>query len=314
MNTIDLGKTFGINGLLGKPFPAKKAGERTPSPSFEYIFRIDPLRKMLAWAGGNVSTSLFLSGPAGSGKTSLVEQVAARLGHGCTTLSCNARTEKADIVGYIGLEDGKTSFIEGPLVRAMRLGEWICFDEGDALPPSVTITLNRVLEGSPLAIPETGDVVLPHPDFRIAFTGNTRGRGDQTGQYRSRNVQDAAVLDRFLFLDVDYPTSHEELGILTGKCPELPEDIAKLLVSLAGETRNSHVSGELSAPISTRGLVRIGAILESGVFSNLDDPLWEGIAFGFADGLGPDESTGIKNLLEILRSPPSEQPVKDIPF
>ncbi len=305
--TVDLGAIFSLPELAGRNFPAKKAGDRTPCPSFEYIFRMDLLRKMLAWASGSITTSLFLSGPAGSGKTSLVEQVAARLGHGCTTLSCNARTEKADIVGYIGLEDGRTSFIEGPLVRAMREGEWIVFDEGDALPPSVTITLNRVLEGSPLAIPETGAVIHPHPDFRVAFTGNTRGRGDNTGQYRSRNVQDAAVLDRFLFVDVGYPTSEEETNLLKGKCPNLPEDIVDILVQLAGETRSAFESGNLSAPISTRGLVRIASILEAGIFAKMGgDVLWESIAFGFADGLGPDESEGVKQLLEALKLPASD--------
>lgn len=310
MTTIDLGAAFGITELAGKPFPAKKAGERTPAPVFEYIFRLDLLRKMLAWAEGLVTTSIYIAGPAGSGKTSLVEQVAARLGHGCTTLSCNSRTEKADIVGYIGLDDGKTSFIEGPLVRAMKLGEWITFDEGDALPPSVTITLNRVLEGAALAIPETGEVIHPHPDFRIAFTGNTRGRGDTSGQYRSRNVQDAAVLDRFLFVEVGYPESAEEMDILTRKCPKLPEDVAKILVALAGETRNAHEAGELSAAISTRGIVRIGSILDAGIFSKRQDPLWESIAFGFADGLSQDERLGVQKILETVKNPGS----KDIPF
>lgn len=311
MNSIDLGAAFGISELAGKPFPAKRAGERTPVPVFEYIFRVDILRKMLAWTEGLVATSIYISGPAGSGKTSLVEQVAARLGHGCTTLSCNSRTEKSDIVGYIGLADGRTAFIDGPLVRAMRLGEWIVFDEGDALPPSVTITLNRVLEGAPLSIPETGDVIHPHPDFRVAFTGNTRGRGDTTGQYRSRNVQDAAVLDRFLFVEVGYPESAEELDILTRKCPNLPEDVAKILVQLAGETRNAHEAGELSAPLSTRGIVRIASILDVGIFSKRQDPLWESVAFGFADGLSPDERLGVQKILETLVNPSSKQ---DIPF
>ncbi|PKY11825.1 cobalamin biosynthesis protein CobS [Acidithiobacillus marinus] len=307
MSTIDLGAAFGIKELSGKAFPAKKSGERTPSPVFDYVFRMDILRKMLAWAGGIVTTSIYISGPAGSGKTSLVEQVAARIGQACTTLSCNSRTEKADIVGYIGLQEGKTAFIEGPLVRAMRLGEWITFDEGDALPPSVTITLNRVLEGSPLVIPETGDVIQPHPDFRVAFTGNTHGRGDTTGQYRSRNVQDAAVLDRFLFVEVGYPESTEELNILTRKCPNVPEDIAAILVQFAVETRNAHEAGELSAALSTRGLCRIGTILDSGTFAKKEDPLWESISFGFADGLSPDERLGVQKILETIKQPQGVQ-------
>lgn len=307
MSTIDLGAAFGIKELTGKAFPAKKAGERTPAPVFEYIFRKDLLLKMLAWASGSLTTSVYISGPAGSGKTSLVEQLAARIGHGCTTLSCNSRTEKADIVGYIGLQEGKTAFIEGPLVRAMRLGEWITFDEGDALPPSVTITLNRVLEGAPLVIPETGDVIYPHPDFRVAFTGNTRGRGDTTGQYRSRNVQDAAVLDRFLFVEVGYPESVEELNIVMSKCPNLPEDVAAILVQLAVETRNAHEAGELSAAISTRGIVRIASILESGLFAKKADPFWESVSFGFADGLSTDERLGVQKILETLMNPQDVQ-------
>ncbi|MBU2792164.1 AAA domain-containing protein [Acidithiobacillus thiooxidans] len=308
--TVDIGTVFEIPALTGRLFAAKDGGESVPQKIPGYIFRVDLLRKTLLWMSGKVGRSIYFAGPAGSGKTSLGEQVAARLGWESITLSCNARTERADIVGYMGLKNGGTSFIDGPLTTAVREGRMIIFDEGDALPPSVTIVLNRVLEGAPLYIPETGETIQPHPDFRIAFTGNTRGRGDDTGSFRARQVQDAAILDRFLFVDVDYPTPDEEKEILTKKFGEsFPETIVDLLVRFGNETRAAHQAGELSAPLSTRGLVRIGEIIATGLFSQQpsdnvvkSDPLWAAIAFGFADGLGKEEAEGLKKVLDAVKA------------
>ena len=184
----------------------------------------------------------------------------------------------------------------------MKFGEIILFDEGDALPPSVTIVLNRVLEGSPLTIPETGETIQPHADFRIAFTGNTKGRGDATGNFRARQVQDAAVLDRFLFVEVDYPTQEEEEKILANRFPSMPEVTRKLMVRLAGETRQAHLAGDLSAPISTRGILRIMSILESGLFQKAKNPFLECLSFGFADGLSADEKDGIIKMYETIQA------------
>lgn len=89
---IDLG-VFGTE-FSGKTFPGKERNERTPAPIQGYAFRKELLRNALLWMAGAAGKSLYLAGPAGSGKTSLAEQVAARLGWACTTLSCNARTEK----------------------------------------------------------------------------------------------------------------------------------------------------------------------------------------------------------------------------
>ena len=299
--TIDLGVTFGIPALAGKQFPAKGLTDPgVPEIISNYVFRLPLLRKALIWMDGKAGRSIYLAGPSGSGKTSLAEQMAARLGWICTTLSCNVRTERADIVGYMGLENGSTRFIPGPLVRAMRNGEMIVFDEGDALPPSITITLNRVLEGSPLVIPETGEVIHPHKDFRIAFTGNTRGRGDETGTHRASNVQDAAVLDRFLFLEVGYPTQEEENDILVGKFgTALPDEIREILLKTAQESRAAFIGGELSAPISTRGLVRISELVKSGIFSATNEPLWEAVCFGFADGLSEGEKSGLRSIMKL---------------
>ena len=300
--TVDLGTTFGIPALAGKMFPGKVGAEGVPGKIQNYVFRPDLLRKGLLWMAGVAGRSMYLSGPAGSGKTSFAEQLAARLGWPCVTLSCNARTERADIVGYLGLENGATAFVDGPLVRALRNGQMIVFDEGDALPPSITIILNRVLEGSALVIPETGDTIQPHPDFRVAFTGNTRGRGDETGSFRARQVQDAAVLDRFLFTEVDYPSNEEEKAILSGKFgTDLPDEILDLLIRFGTETRSAYRAGELSAPLSTRGLVRIGEILRSRLFDSQPDPIWAAVSFGFADGLGKDEGDALCKLLNTVK-------------
>ena len=298
--TLDIGLTFGIPDAEGRMFPVKGHHDGVPTKMAEYVFRSDLVKKALFWLSGQGGRSIYLTGPAGSGKTSLPEQMAARLAWPCATLSCNGRVERADVVGYLGLKDGGTAFIDGPLTRAMRDGHIMILDEGDSLPPSVTLVLNRVLEGGPLLIPETGETVSPHSDFRVAFTGNTRGRGDTTGTYRARQVQDAAVLDRFLFVEVDYPTQEEELSILAKKYANLPKEIAEILVNLAKETRAAYQGGELGAPISTRGLVRIAATLISGIFAKAANPILEAINFAYGDGLGPEERDGVRKLLETV--------------
>ena len=141
-----------------------------------YVFRKDHLRDVLAFLGFPNGDGLYLTGPTGSGKTSLLEQVAARLHWGVHAVTGHGRLELNDLLGQYRLaEGGAMHWIDGPLTLAVRLGHVLLLNEIDAVDPAELIGLNEIVEGKPLTIPQTGAVIMPHPKFRLVATGNSRG-------------------------------------------------------------------------------------------------------------------------------------------
>jgi len=236
--------------------------EYVPRAKEHYVFSKDMMRDVLAWHKmGALGEGLFLTGPTGAGKSSVITQIAARLNIPLQQAVAHARLEIPELVGQMVVKDGSMEFQHGPLARAMKEGHWFLLDEMDLLDPSTAAGLNGVVEGSPLTIPENnGEVIHPHPNFRFIATGNTNGSGDRDGNYQGTTRQNMAFMDRFWVLHVDYPTEEQELKILSKAVPQLDSRICSHFIDIANMIRRSFVDeysdSAIEVPMSTRALIR----------------------------------------------------------
>ena len=266
-------QTFPIADTFGIPAPARLTVEgfadathpRIPVRK-DYVFRKEPLRDVLAFLGQPQGDGLYVTGPTGSCKTSLISQVCARLHWPVQAVTCHGRLELGDLIGQFTLVNGTMSFVHGPLALALRDGHVLILNEIDLMDPSELAGLNDCLEGQPLVIPQNGgEVIRPHPKFRLVATGNSAGGGDASGLYQGVLRQNLAFLDRFRLIEIGYPEPALEDSLLAQAVPAIPAPIREKMIRVAGEVRKLFVGGEnqagvLSLTLSTRGLVRWAAL------------------------------------------------------
>ncbi len=232
-----------------------------------YVFRKDHLRDVLAFLGAANGDGLYLTGPTGSGKTSLLEQVCARLHWGVHAVTGHGHLELNDLLGqYMLVDGGVMQWIDGPLTLAVRLGHVLLINEIDTVDPAELIGLNEIVEGKALTIPQTGSIIQPHPKFRLVATGNSAGAGDQSGLYQGVLRQNLAFLDRFRLMEVGYPDPEDEMKLLADVVPNMPETVRASMIKVANQIRKVFVGGQdgagmLSVTLSTRGLVRWASLV-----------------------------------------------------
>lgn len=256
--------TFGLKGAKVE-VPGFKPGhphmDFVPKVDDKYLHRREIFRDLLAWWKFGGTTPLYVVGPMGAGKTSGLFQVAAKLNVPVQYLVCHSRMETPELIGRHVLVDGDMVFVDGPLVTAMRHGHMLILDEIDLLDPSTAAGLNGLREGLPITIPETGEVVHAHPNFRWAATANTNGGGDETGLYQGTNRLNGAFLDGFWGLQVGYPDKEHERAIVQSAVPELEVPYIDRMISVANDVRKvfmgeSDKDEAIELTMSTRTLVR----------------------------------------------------------
>lgn len=234
----------------------------TPVPNPDYIFH-ETSRDIAVWLM-NISDPLYVYGPAGSGKTSAIKQLAARLNYPVFEVTGHSRLEFADLVGHLTVRNGTMEYEYGPLTLAMKYGGLFLLNEIDLLEPATATGLNGILDGQALCIAENaGELVAPHSMFRFAATANTNGGSDETGLYQGTLRQNLSFLDRFWLCEMGYPDQDAEEKLLGGCCPKLPESIRKKMVEYAGEVRRlfmgeagAGAGNSIEVTFSTRTLLR----------------------------------------------------------
>lgn len=262
----------------GQVFSGKKSGtmvggfdqptERTPKLRPNYM--TPPwLREVILWFIHG-DEPLYISGPTGCGKTSGVKQIAAMLNYPVFEITGHNRLETPELVGHFALRDGSTVWVDGPLTMAMRTGGLFLLNEIDLLDPSTATGFNSVLDGSPLCISDTAEVVEPAPGFRFVGTANTNGSGDNAGVYVGTLRQNAAFQNRFLHVEADYLPQDAEGLLLKNVAPNLPDEVHDIMRRMVSAVRsiltgkevedaalaNFNSSANLQVPISTRALMR----------------------------------------------------------
>ena len=172
----------------------------------DYVFRRELLSDILAWLKGAAGNDpLYVVGPTGSGKSSVITQIASRLNIPLYVVSCHERLEIPELFGRFVVRNGSMEWVDGPFISGLKdpYGAWILLDEADTLDPGAFVGLNAVNEGRTFIIPETGETIDPlRCGARVIFAGNTAGNGDATGLYQATKRQNLASMGRFMMLEV----------------------------------------------------------------------------------------------------------------
>ena len=256
--TVSVRDAFGIDQDLEVPAFSKRT-DYVPVVDEAYIFDRDTTLSILAGFAHN--RRVMVQGYHGTGKSTHIEQVAARLNWPCIRVNLDSHISRIDLVGKdaIVLQDGKqiTEFKEGILPWTLQRPCALVFDEYDAGRPDVMFVIQRVLEvEGRLTLLDQNKVISPHAAFRMFATTNTIGLGDTTGLYHGTQQINQGQMDRWsVVTTLNYLPHEQEVDIVLGKATEYQKDAAgkrtiSNMVSVADLTRQGFVNGDVSVVMS----------------------------------------------------------------
>ena len=259
---VDVRNTFGLDVAMTVP-AFSRANEYVPDVDTAYVFDRETTLAILAGFAHN--RRVIIQGYHGTGKSTHIEQVAARLNWPCVRVNLDSHISRIDLVGKdaIVLKDGKqvTEFREGILPWAIQHPVCLCFDEYDAGRPDVMFVIQRVLElQGKLTLLDQNRVIRPHGSFRLFATANTIGLGDTSGLYHGTQQINQGQMDRWnIVVTLNYLPHDTEVDIVLAKAPsyQTAEGKKKIaaMVRVADMTRNAFINGDLSTVMSPRTVI-----------------------------------------------------------
>ncbi len=255
---IDVREMFGID--IDMKVPAfSVADERTPDVDEAYVF--DPDTTLAILAGFAFNRRVIVQGYHGTGKSTHIEQVAARLNWPCVRINLDAHISRIDLIGRdaIVLRDGLqvTEFREGLLPWALQHPVALVFDEYDAGRPDVMFVIQRVLETEgKLTLLDQNRVIRPNRNFRLFATANTVGLGDTSGLYHGTQAINQAQMDRWnIVVQLNYLPAAVESEIVLKKVTDAAPDVVSNMVKVADLTRQGFINGDISTVMSPRTVI-----------------------------------------------------------
>jgi cobaltochelatase CobS len=253
---------FNIASDIEVPVFAEK-NEYVPEIDPSYYFDKDTTLAIIA--GFKHNKNVLIQGFHGTGKSSHIEQVAARINWPCIRISLDGFISRNDLIGRdaIVLKDGLqvTEFKEGILPWAIKQRMALILDEYDAARPDTLFTLQRILENDgKLTLIEQNQVIEPHPAFRIFATSNTVGLGDTTGIYHGTHQINQGQMDRWnIVATLNYLDPESELKIVLSKLPGYNNEqgikLLQSMIALAGLVRNGFAVSDISSLMSPRTII-----------------------------------------------------------
>lgn len=250
---------------------------------------------------------IFITGLSGNGKTTMVEQICAKLRRECIRVNISIETDEDDLVGGSTLIDGNVTFREGPVITAMRRGAILLLDEIDR-GSNKLMCIQGILEGKQYFNKKNGEMIVPEPGFNIIATANTKGRGTDDGKFIAAQILDEAFLERFpITVEQEYPSSTTERKIIINNMEHfncLDEEFADKLVAWAEIIRKTYVEGAIDEIISTRRLVHI--VKAYGVFKERQKAI--NLCINRFDS---DTKSAFMDLYQKMEEPQVEETAKD---
>ena len=262
---IDVAKVFSIDSdLVVKGY--KNKTEWVPQVDNSYVFDKDTTLSILA--GFEHNRRVMVQGFHGTGKSTHIEQIAARLNWPCVRINLDSHISRIDLLGKdaIKLNDGKqiTEFQEGLLPWSIQNPVALVFDEYDAGRPDVMFVIQRILEvEGKLTLLDQNKILEPHNSFRLFATTNTVGLGDMTGLYHGTQQINQGQMDRWHILaTLNYLDPDQEFKVVMSKLSNLKgaknQDIVKNMIKLANLTRAGFANGDISTLMSPRTVISWG--------------------------------------------------------
>ncbi|MGE0120758.1 MAG: cobaltochelatase subunit CobS [Dongiaceae bacterium] len=260
--TISVQQTFGIECDMQVPAFSQSAEH---VPDIDEAYRFDHDTTLAILAGFAYNRRVMICGYHGTGKSTHIEQVAARLNWPCIRVNLDSHISRIDLVGKdaIVLRDGKqvTEYREGLLPWALQNPTALVFDEYDAGRPDVMFVIQRVLEvEGKLTLLDQNRVIRPHPAFRLFSTANTVGLGDTSGLYHGTQQINQGQMDRWnIVATLNYLPHDDEVNIVLAKAPSYDTDEGRktiaAMVRLADLTRAGFINGDISTVMSPRTVI-----------------------------------------------------------
>jgi len=259
---LSVREVFGIDTDLLVP----AFGERDDHvPEVDAVYRFNPDVTLAILAGFMRDRRVMVQGLHGTGKSTHIEQVAARLNWPCVRLNLDGHISRLDLVGKdaVVLREGKqvTEFQEGIVPWSLQRPVALIFDEYDAGRPDVMFVIQRILErDGKFTLMDQNKVLRPHPFFRLFATANTVGLGNLNGLYHGAQRLNHAQIDRWnIVASLNYLPADEEIAIVQARVPSLADEAGRKLVArmvaVADLTRKGFAAGDLSTLMSPRTVI-----------------------------------------------------------
>ncbi len=260
--SVSVRDLFGIDVDMECP-AFSEADERVPDLDPAYVF--DPDTTLAVLAGFAHNRRVMIQGYHGTGKSSHIEQVAARLNWPCIRINLDAHISRIDLIGRdaIVLKDGQqvTEFREGLLPWALQTPTALVFDEYDAGRPDVMFVIQRVLETEgKLTLLDQNRVIRPNPWFRLFATANTVGLGDTSGLYHGTQQINQGQMDRWnIVVTLNYLPAATEAQIVLAKSGDYDKqggkELVENMVRVAELSRAGFIAGDISTVMSPRTVI-----------------------------------------------------------
>ena len=259
---LSVREMFGIDSDLMVPAFSERQDH---VPEVDAVYRFNPDVTLAILAGFTRDRRVMVQGLHGTGKSTHIEQVAARLNWPCVRLNLDGHISRLDLVGKdaVVLRDGKqvTEFQEGIVPWSLQRPVALIFDEYDAGRPDVMFVIQRILErDGKFTLMDQNKVLRPHPFFRLFATANTVGLGNLNGLYHGVQRLNHAQIDRWnIVASLNYLPADDEIAIVQARVPSLADapgrNMVEAMVAVADLTRKGFAAGDLSTLMSPRTVI-----------------------------------------------------------